>query len=333
VSPERGISFHLVFCCVFGIGVAGAQTAIDDVHVIEREKPVTIASAAYSTATAGAGLIKASADLVLVPVTITDDRHRPIVGLDQQNFQIFENKKPQAIKNFSSEDAPVSIGILVDSSGSMSYKLDRAREAVEQFCDAANPQDEFFMITFADMPRMTTGFTDRPQDIEHDLLTLRSKGETALLDAIYLGVRKMRRARYARKALLIISDGGDNHSRFTEHDVKAAIRESDVTIYSVGTFESWVNTQEELLGPDLLRDIAGLTDSQSALNSAVTIFGPNCAHNWHTLTLDEAKRNFEEWVTNAIPSCRLPWTICQSATCLHEVFAAALHSCLKARTG
>jgi Ca-activated chloride channel family protein len=208
---------------------------------------------------AGGGLIRTSADLVLVPVSITDDQHNPVVGLDQANFQLFEGKKPQAIKNFSNEDAPVSVGILVDTSGSMAMKLDRAREAVVQFCEAGNPQDEFFMITFSDTPRLTTDFTTRPENLENDLLTSRSKGQTSLLDAIYMGLQKMRNARYARKALLILSDGGDNHSRYTERDVKAAIREADVTIYAVGTYERYVATQEELLGPELLKTVTGLT--------------------------------------------------------------------------
>jgi len=157
----------------------------------------------------------------------------------------------------------VSIGILVDTSGSMSHKLERAREAVTQFCETANPKDEIFMITFADSPRLATDFTTRPERIENDLLTAQSKGQTSLLDAIYMGVRKMRQARYARRALLILSDGGDNHSRYTEHEVKAAIKEADVMIYAVGTYERYFSTQEELLGPELLRSMSELTGGQA----------------------------------------------------------------------
>src|SRR5208282_6247279 len=130
---------------------------------------------------------------------------------------------------------------------------------VAQFCDAANPQDEFFLITFADAPQIMTDFTNSVEHLENDMLTARSKGQTSLLDAIYMGVRKMRSARYARRALLILSDGGDNHSRYTEHDVKAAIREADVMVYAVGTYDRYVATQEEQLGPQLLQDIAGQT--------------------------------------------------------------------------
>jgi Ca-activated chloride channel family protein len=264
MSARRAVSFLALFSCVLLLATeaALAQTSIDQVHITPREKTVDVASAAYAPSY-GTGLIRTSVNLVLVPVSITDDLNRPVVGLDQQNFQLFENKKPQEIKNFSSEDAPVSIGILLDVSGSMSDKLERARDAVLQFCEAANPQDEFFLITFADAPQLVTDFTTNQDNLAADLVTTHSKGRTSLLDAIYMGVRKMRKAQYARKALLIISDGGDNHSRYSERDVKSAIRESDISIYAVGTYDRWVATHEELLGPELLRSVADLTGGQA----------------------------------------------------------------------
>lgn len=256
----RRVFSHAVLLWVLTLTstLALAQTTIDDVHVSPRDKPIHVASAAYPPVYPGT-LIHTSTDLVLVPVSITDDRNRPILGLERANFSIFENKKPQEIKNFSNEDTPVSVGILVDTSRSMSYKLARAREAVLQFCEASNPQDEFFLITFADEPRMAVDFTSRSEDIQNELVTALPKGRTSLLDAIYLGLRKMREARYARKALLVISDGGDNHSRYSERDVKSAFRESDVTFYSIGTFDRAARTEEELLGPELLRDMADST--------------------------------------------------------------------------
>ena len=271
MSPTvQAISFRVILSCVlaFAAGGALAQTSIDDVHITPRDNTGDVATSAYAANSAsgphmGGGIVRTSVNLVLVPVTITDAFHRPVVGLDQDNFQLFEGKKAQEIKSFSSEDLPVSLGILVDTSGSMSYKLERAREAVIQFCEAANPQDEFFMITFADVPQLTTDFTTSTERVENDLLTARSKGRTSLLDAIYMGIRNMRKARYARKALLILSDGGDNHSRYTEHDVKSVIKESDVTIYAVGTYDRYAATEEELMGPELLRSVAGLTGGQA----------------------------------------------------------------------
>jgi Ca-activated chloride channel homolog len=257
-----------IICFVAAISqMCLAQTAIDDVHVVPRERPVDVATVVYASnpaeKLATGSLIHTNVDLVLVPVTITDDRNRPVIGLGADNFQLFENKKPQAIKNFSNEDTPVSVGFIVDTSGSMAYKLDRAREAVTQFCETANPQDEFFLITFADAPRLATDFTTHPEEIENDLLTAQSKGRTSLLDAIYMGIRKMRTARYARKALLILSDGGDNHSRYSEKDVRAAVRESDLLVYSVGTFDHSVSTQEELLGPELLSSVSEQTGGKA----------------------------------------------------------------------
>ena len=256
----------LTLVLVFGPG-AEAQTSINDVHVTPRVIAPPIAAIEAlgppDVSLAARSVIRASADLVMVPVTITDGLNRPVVGLDRQNFQLFENKKQQEIKHFSNEDTPVSVGIIVDSSGSMAQKLDRAREAVQQFCETANPQDEFFMITFADSPVLASDFTTRIEEIDNALLTVRSKGRTSLLDAIYMGLRKMRSARYPRKALIILSDGGDNHSRYTERDVKAAVKEADVLIYAVGTYDRYVNTEEELLGPELLRSLTEVTGGQA----------------------------------------------------------------------
>jgi len=241
-------------------GPGHAQSDIDEIHVQVRPRGVELAAASPGPKLP---VIRSRADLVTVPVTITDDLNRPILGLGENNFQLFENKKAQQIKSFSSEDAPISVGILLDTSRSMTTKLDRAREAVRQFCEASNPADEFFLITFSDEPRLAADFTSRPEELQTALLTLQAKGRTSLLDAIYAGIRRMNNARYARRALLILSDGGDNRSRYTESQVKRAVKEADVLVYSVGTFDRYVGTQEELLGPELLRSISEVTGGES----------------------------------------------------------------------
>jgi Ca-activated chloride channel family protein len=246
--PVRSTSC-LAFLFLLTFVKSYSQTSIDDVHVAPRG--VELASALP----VARAVIRTSADLVLVPVTITDGFDRPVMGLDQDNFQLYEDKKRQQIKHFSSEDTPVSIGLIVDMSGSMKDKLERTKEAIQQFCEASNPQDEFFMITFSDAPRLATDFTNHSGELENDLLTSASKGRTSLLDAIYMGLRKMKDARYPRRALLILSDGGDNHSRYSERDVRSAVKEAEVLLYAVGTYDQYVNTQEELLGPELLRSI------------------------------------------------------------------------------
>lgn len=243
-----------------------AQTSLEDIHIVPRDVSPSVINRAGSIQLLGGSymhVIKQDVSLVLVPVSVTDLNQRLVIGLQRDNFEVFEGKKPQEIKHFSREDAPISVGIIVDSSGSMSDKIDRVREAVNQFCDAANLEDEFFMITFADQPRLVVDFTNDPQEIQKELIFIQPKGRTSLLDAVYLGLEKMKEARYSKKALLIISDGGDNHSRYSERDVKAAVKEADVMIYSIGTFDRFVPTQEELLGPSLLSEITEPTGGRS----------------------------------------------------------------------
>lgn len=200
-------------------------------------------------------LIRMNVDMVLVPITVTDPMNRLVTGLEQEDFQIYENNGQQRIKSFASEDAPVSIGIIFDLSGSMTSKLIRAREAILQFIKTANPEDEFFVIGFNDRPELIEDFTSSVEDIQARLANLRSGHRTALLDAIYYGMAKMREAKHERKALLVVSDGGDNRSRYTEGEVRAQVRESDVEIYSIGIFDPYAATPEERSGPMLLNEL------------------------------------------------------------------------------
>ena len=197
-------------------------------------------------------------DMVLVPVTVTDPMNRLVTGLEQEDFQVFENTAGQKIVSFASEDAPVSIGIVFDLSGSMTSKLVRARESILQFIKTANPQDEFFVIGFNDRPELIEDFTNSVEDIQARLATVRSGHRTALLDAIYFGVEKMRDAKHERKAILVVSDGGDNRSRYTSRrrGAVAGARESDMEIYSIGIFDPYAPTPEERTGPQLLNDLS-----------------------------------------------------------------------------
>lgn len=235
-----------------------AQTSLSDVPIPSRSiAPETTGGIGSETLrNAGLSIIKTDVRLVLVPVSVTDDRLRLVTGLGPENFQLYEGKRPQTIRHFSMEDVPASIGIILDSSGSMGDKMGRVREAVGEFCREANPADEFFMIVFSDEPRLANDFTQTPEDLDKELLFTQAKGRTSLLDAIYMGLHKMKDAKYAKKALLIISDGGDNRSRYSEKDVRSAAKESDVMIYTIGTFERYVATPEESRGPGLLTDIA-----------------------------------------------------------------------------
>lgn len=238
--------------------VAHAQNEISDIHIEPRIQSRLTSALGNS----GLNTIRTHTELVLVPVSVTDPMNRVVVGLEQRNFQLLEGKQSQEIKHFSREDAPVSLGVILDVSGSMASKIERAREAVLKLLEASNPQDEFFLITFSDTPHVVQTFTDAIGEIQEQLLLVRPKGQTALLDALYLGLNKMQEAKYARKALLLISDGGDNHSRYTEKEVKSRIKESDVLVYSVGVFDREFHTQEELLGPELLTEISEVTGAR-----------------------------------------------------------------------
>jgi Ca-activated chloride channel family protein len=242
-----------------------AQTSVNDVHVVPRQVTSSIASASSLSLVRESGLhiIRKDAKLVLVPVIVTDPKERLVTGLSRDNFEVYEGKKAQTIQNFSSEDVPVSLGVILDVSGSMGDKMDRLRESVNQFCDAANPQDEFFMIVFSDEPRLAADFTTFPDDLKKELLFIQPKGRTSLLDAIHMGLHHMNKARYGKKALLIISDGGDNHSRHGEREIKSLAKESDVMIYSIGIFDRYVPTAEESRGPWLLSEIAEPTGGRA----------------------------------------------------------------------
>ncbi len=272
VSPRLLLIALTTLVCLSPHAVLG-QVLNDDVHI----NPGQPAPAAPPSG----GVIDASlrthskpmrvdVNLVLVPVTITDPMNRLVTGLDKENFSVFEGKDAQEIRHFSSEDAPVSLGVIFDMSGSMSSKIDRAREAVMEFFKTANPQDEFFMITFSDKPEQIADFTENVDDIQAKLVYSVPKGRTALLDAIYLGVSKMRQAKYPKRALLIISDGGDNHSRYTEGEIKSVVKEADVLIYAIGVYDHYFPTTEERLGPELLNDVTQLTGGR-----AFTIDNPN----------------------------------------------------------
>ncbi len=219
-----------------GAATSEPEPWFDEVHVRPRVAPEpkspkvtdTVPAPMAEVSSSDASLktytkpILVDVDLVLVPVTIIDPMNRLVTGLEKDYFVLFDNGQRQEIKYFSSEDAPISLGVIFDVSGSMESKIKQAREAVVEFFKTANPEDEFFLITFSDTPEVLSDFTQSVEDIQSKLVFTRPKGRTALLDAIYLGVSKMRQAKYQRKALLIISDGGDNHSRYTEGEIKIA---------------------------------------------------------------------------------------------------------------
>ena len=279
LSESVALALLLLAMCAALSRTSPAQTTGNDVHVtpreVEKAKTANTEEASNQTPltpTLNSHMrpLRVAADLVLVPVTITDPMNRLVTGLDKENFELFEGSSREEIKTFSSEDAPVSLGVIFDSSGSMSSKMDRAKDAVMEFFKTANPQDEFFMITFSDAPEVVSDFTSSVEEIQGKLVFTVPRRRTALLDAIYMGVSKMRQAKYSKKALLIISDGGDNHSRYTEGEIKALVKEADVMVYAIGIYDRYFPTEEERLGPALLGEITELTGGR-----AFTVENPN----------------------------------------------------------
>ncbi len=206
--------------------------------------------------------IRVDSNLVLIPVTVTDPMNRIVTGLEKESFKIFEDKKEQSITQFSSEDAPLSVGVVFDCSGSMGHKLEKSRLAVAQFFKTANPEDEFFLVQFNDAAELVQPFTRNLEEIQNRLTFSQSKGRTALLDAIYLALAQMKKARNPRKALLVISDGGDNNSRYTEGEIRNLVKEADVQIYAIGIYEPMAargRTPEEASGQGMLTEVAEQT--------------------------------------------------------------------------
>ncbi|MGE5646134.1 MAG: VWA domain-containing protein [Acidobacteriota bacterium] len=183
--------------------------------------------------------------LVLIPVTVTDPYGVPYAGLPKETFRLFEDGVEQKVTYFATEDAPVSLGIVFDASGSMQNKIQKSRQAVAEFFKTSVPGDEFFIVEFNDSPHLLHNFTTDTGELEKALESVRPKGWTSLLDAIYFSVNRMRYAKNPHKALLVISDGGDNASRYNEAEMRTMVREADVCIYSIGMLgpglpKSWI---------------------------------------------------------------------------------------------
>jgi Ca-activated chloride channel family protein len=207
--------------------------------------------------------IRTETQITLVGASVTDPLGRLVTGLQQQHFRVFEDGVEQEIVRFSSQDVPVSIGVIFDMSGSMADKIDKSRQAAVQFFRTANPADEFFLVDFNDRAQLISPFTESVDDLQERLMYTGAHGMTALFDGVYLGLSQMRGAHNTKKALLILSDGGDNHSRYSETEVRKFVREADVQIYAIGLFEAEAPTPEEKAGPGLLNDITMMTGGRA----------------------------------------------------------------------
>jgi VWFA-related protein len=179
---------------------------------------------------------RVDARMVQIPVTVTDLLDRNVMNLTAENFRVFEGGAEQPIAAFSMTDAPISAGIVFDTSGSMKHRIQESRAAVRQFLASAVPGDEYCLVQFSDTATLLAPFVPQPAEIVRHLEFLQPRGWTALYDAVFLGMQQMRRAANPRRVLLILSDGDDNNSRYTESEMFSLVREADVRVYAIGLF-------------------------------------------------------------------------------------------------
>ncbi len=207
------------------------------------------------------GDIHVQSNLVLLPVNVTDARNRLVTGLAAGEFRVFDGKSEQKVLHVSNDDSPLSVGIVFDASGSMAGKLNDARRAVADFLKSANPEDEFFLVTFNNEAQLAVPFTHDAGEIQSRLMLGGAQGRTALVDAVYLALHQIRKAANTRKALLVISDGGDNDSRYSAAELQRSLRESDAWLYAIGIYGagSPVLPEEERGGAHLLSQMAEQT--------------------------------------------------------------------------
>jgi VWFA-related protein len=204
--------------------------------------------------------LRVDTSLVVIPAFATTERGATVTGLNRANFRVFENNVEQPVTYFATDDAPVSVGILFDASGSMHNKLSKSLEALQKFLNTANREDEFFFVEFNDRPKLTVAFTPDPDEIYERATRTRVFGQTALYDAVHLALTQMKRAKYTRRALVVFSDGGDNRSRFTFPEIKTDLLESEVQLYTIGILEeegAKKLSPEEKAGPRVLDQLSG----------------------------------------------------------------------------
>jgi len=223
--------------------------------------------------------IRIDTNLVLIPVTVTTPLNQFVTGMEKDNFRLFEDKVEQEIAYFASFDAPLSVGLAFDESGSMDYKLQTSRAAAAHFMKTMNADDEALLVEFSDKARLSVGFTPKVEEITAALKSSQPGGMTAMLDAVSLALQEMKKARNPRKAIVIISDGGDNNSTYKASDIESLVRQADVQVYAMGVFEpvlSFGLSPEEISGPRLLSEIANQTGGR-AFSAAVSSDLPSVA--------------------------------------------------------
>ncbi len=254
----RRIAFHVLILLAISASAGAFQANPEDAReTFARRKPPVL-EVTEDTPRAD---VRVDASLVMIPVRVTTDLGTSVTNLGRKDFHLFEDSVEQTITTFAKDDAPLSVGIIFDSSGSMRNKMKKSLEAISAFFRNANPDDEFFLIEFNDRPRLTVPFTSDWSEVYRRVAKVRPFGCTSLYDALQTAVVQMKKAKNTRKAVLIISDGGDNRSRHSFKEIRNNLLEADVLVYAIGIFDQNAEglTPEEKNGPKLLDELAGQT--------------------------------------------------------------------------
>ena len=251
-----GVRFSMILLALAQAPAAFSfQAGSQKIFIEPRNRIAPIASLPADTA----AHLRVDASLVLIPANVSTGTGARIGDLRKENFRLFEDGVEQTISYFTKEDTPLSIGLLLDASGSMHNKMKQAGAAAAEFFKVTDAGDEFFLVEFSDRAKLVIPFTSETEDIQKKVARTQPLGRTALLDAVQLALVQMKKARNTRKAIVILSDGADNRSRSSFYQVKNAVIESGVQVYAMGIFDSMIDggkgSAEEQNGPKLLDEL------------------------------------------------------------------------------
>jgi Ca-activated chloride channel family protein len=218
----------------------------------------------------GSQTLKVDVDLVVVNATVTDPHNRYVTGLEREHFQLWEDKVEQSLEYFSAEDVPLTVGIIFDVSGSMKDKLSAARDAAVTFLKMGNPADEYLLVEFSNRPELTQDLTTDVERLQNRIVFAPAKGMTALYDAVYVGLNRIKEGSNPKKALLLITDGEDNRSRYNFSNIREFVKEQDVQIYAIGIVDAWASQfGTGTSGRALIQELSELTGGRAFFPGSV----------------------------------------------------------------